>query len=258
MTLQTGRRRALRGLGVGLAAAGLARTAGAAGTSMEPAGAHNLQALTALLAKAPRRRDFRTVPMILNRPDQWDAEALNAVLAYRGGPRQAWDNTELHGPWLNVMRNSMNAQIWSFRHPDFLCVSATHGSAQLALYDQAMSDKYSFAKLPPVGKSQNNSFLLVPPAARESVDYEAPNGGYSAADNSITVLQRRGVVFLACHNAIWEFADHLVATGVNPDHAAVEVVAAELTNHLAPDVVLTPGAVGTIVELHAAGFAYTR
>ncbi len=72
------------------------------------------------------------------------------------------------------------------------------------------------------------------------------------------MLQRRGAVFLACHNAVWELAGHLIEAGVNPDHATQDVVAAELTNHLAPDVVLTPGAVGTIVELHMAGFAYTR
>lgn len=257
MNSRTGRRRALHGLGVGLAAVGLARAALATTATMEAAGAPHLQALTAVLAKAPRRRDFKTVPMILDRRDQWDAEALDAVLAYRGGPRQAWDNTDIQGPWLNVMRNSMNAQIWSFHHPDFLCVSATHGSAQLALYDQAMWDKYALAKLTG-GKFQNNSLLLVPPAAQDTANFQAPGGAYSPSDNSITVLQRRGAVFLACHNAVWELANHLIAAGVNPDHATADVVAAELTNHLAPGVVLTPGAVGTIVELHSAGFAYTR
>ena len=45
------------------------------------------------------------------------------------------------------MRNALNAQIWSFKHPDFLAVSATHGSAHLALYDQAMWDKYQLTHL---------------------------------------------------------------------------------------------------------------
>ena len=79
--------------------------------------------------------------MILDNADLWDAAALAAVLAYNGGPKQAWDNTEFAGPWLNGMRNSMNAQIWSFKEPNFLCVSATHGSAHLALFDQDMWDK---------------------------------------------------------------------------------------------------------------------
>jgi hypothetical protein len=73
--------------------------------------------------------------MILDTPDLWDAEALDAVIGYPGSVKQVWDNTEIGGPWLNMMRNSVNTQVFSFRNPDFLEVSATHGSAQLALYD---------------------------------------------------------------------------------------------------------------------------
>jgi hypothetical protein len=93
------------------------------------------------LAKAPRRRDFRSVPMILDDPAQWDDAALREVLAYTAGPKQVWDDSAIDGPWLNLMRNSLNAQIWSFRHPDFLAVSATHSSAHLALYDETIWDK---------------------------------------------------------------------------------------------------------------------
>jgi len=85
--------------------------------------------------------------MILTEPDQWDHEALDAVMAYRPNPKQVWDNTEIGSPWLNLMRNALNAQIWSFKHPDFLSVSATHGTAHLALYDQSMWDKYDLATL---------------------------------------------------------------------------------------------------------------
>ncbi|MDT7953729.1 MAG: transcriptional initiation protein Tat, partial [Acetobacteraceae bacterium] len=98
------------------------------------------------LAQAPRRRRFKTVPMILTEPDQWDHEALQAVLAYKPETKQAWDMTEIGGPWLNLMRNALNAQIWSFKHPDFLVVAECHGTAQVALYDQAMWDKYFLGK----------------------------------------------------------------------------------------------------------------
>src|ERR1700692_68333 len=118
----TARRQTLKTLGVALAAAG--STAAAPDQPGIPADAHRtLDTLTQLLATLPRRRDFKSVPMILDQPDQWDAEALDAVLQYAGGPKQSWDNTDLHGPWLNVMRNSMNTQIWGFKHSDFLCVS---------------------------------------------------------------------------------------------------------------------------------------
>ena len=106
-----------------------------------------LRSLIEQLVKAPRRRGLKTVPMILDTPDLWDAEALDAIIAYPGSMKQLWDNTEIGSPWLNLMRNSLNAQVLSFRHPDFLAVSATHGSAQLALYDEEMWDKYQFATM---------------------------------------------------------------------------------------------------------------
>ena len=81
---------------------------------------------------------------------------------------------------------------------------------------------------------------------------------YSPANNSIPALQKRGVVFMACHNAIWEHAAKLIETGVNPDTLSVGALAAELTNHLIQGIVLTPGAVATLSELQRAGFAYAR
>ena len=66
----------------------------------------------------------------------------------------------------------------------------------------------------------------------------------------------RGVVFMSCHNAIWEQSAALLKQGINPDGLSHEALAAELTNHLVPGVVLTPGAVGTMPELQRAGFHY--
>jgi hypothetical protein len=65
-------------------------------------------------------------------------------------------------------------------------------------------------------------------------------------------------VFLACHNAIWELAERLIAADQNPDRLAIDALAAELTNHLIPGAILTPGVVPTMVKLQIAGFVYTR
>jgi hypothetical protein len=261
MKINTDRRSALIGLSVGFMASGLAQpdaANAATEATLEPSGANSLHDLSQTLGGMPRRRDFKTRPMIADNPDVWDAAALNAVLAYRGGPKQAWDNTDLTGPWLNAMRNSLNSQIWGFRQPNFLCVSATHGLAHLALYDQDTWDKYQLAKLAG-GDVTRNTFVVAPPAsAHDPLDFQSPEGAFSSKDNSIVVLQRRGVVFMACHNAIWEHAERLSAAGQNPDHLPVDRIAAELTNHLIPDVVLTPGAVATLVNLQQAGFAYSR
>src|SRR5258708_29050778 len=93
--------------------------------TIAPQATGELRSLLERLAKAPRRRDFQTVPMILDTPDLWDADALDAIIAYRGSMKQLWDNTEISGAGRNLQRTSLNVQVFSFRNPDFLEVSAT-------------------------------------------------------------------------------------------------------------------------------------
>ena len=222
-----------------------------------PEAAEELRALMRRLGKAPRRRDFKTVPMILDTPDLWDAEALGAIIAYRSSRKQVWDNTEIDGPWLNLMRNSLNTEVFSFRHPDFLAVSGTHGSAQLALYDQAMWDKYQLATM--AGHEFKVNTLIDPkdvPTDRPA--HEDPTSVFGSDGDTIPALQQRGVVFLACHNAVWEQTAKLLKKGINPDKLSPEALAAELTNHVIEGVVVTPGIVGTIQELQKAGFDYAK
>ena len=222
-----------------------------------PQGAEKLRSLIEQLAKATRRRDFKAVPMILDAPDLWDAEALDAIITYSGSWKQIWDNTEIGSPWLNLMRNSLNTQVFSFRHPDFLEVSATHGSAQLALYDQAMWDKYQLATM--AGPHfKTNALIEAKDVPTETAAHEDPNSVFGPAGNTIPALQERGVVFMACHNAIWEQTAKLMEQGINPDKRSHEAIAAELTNHLIEGVVLTPGMAGTIPELQRAGFHYAK
>jgi len=82
-----GRRFALRTMGLGMAAgaAGLAALRDGMARAAEPSllspEAKSLEELTARLSKARRRRDFKTVPMILNDPAQWDHAALSEVIA---------------------------------------------------------------------------------------------------------------------------------------------------------------------------------
>jgi intracellular sulfur oxidation DsrE/DsrF family protein len=262
MKIVTERRGVLRAFALTMAtsaiglAGGTRPAAAAVESAWMPSGATHLEALKKRLAQAPRRRAFKTVPMILNNKEQWDHEALTEVLSYRPAPKQVWDNTEIGGPWLDMMRNALNAQTWSFKHPDFLTVSMTHGAAQLALYDQTLWDKYELTRL--AGERFKTNTLIVEPkaAAAEPVNYEDPTGPFSGAGSSIPALMRRGVVFMACHNAIWEQAAALIKAAVNPDRLSHAALAAELTNHLVDGVVLTPGAVGTLPELQQAGFHY--
>jgi intracellular sulfur oxidation DsrE/DsrF family protein len=243
--------------GLTLAASGAEAQVARASAELAPAGAGQLKALSARLAAAPRRRDFRTVPMVLDDSSLWDHEAIAELLSYSGGPKQVWDNTELKSPWLNGMRNAMNAQIWSFKHPDFVIVSATHGSAQLALLDQAMWDKYELAKQTD-GAYEANTLLERNPTVEADREIQSETGAYSAADNSVAGLMDRGVVFMACHLGLWELSAKLIKQGVNPDHLSQGAMVAEMTNHLAPGVVLTPGMVATIPEFQQAGYHYIK
>ena len=105
MTVIAGRRGVLRTLAltaaasaIGVASARAESATAAVESALTPPGATHLDALKKRLAQAPRRRDFKTVPMILNHREQWDHEALTEVLSYRPAPRQAWDNTESEAP----------------------------------------------------------------------------------------------------------------------------------------------------------------
>ncbi len=263
MKIITGRRSVLRTFAltmatsaIGLASAAARPATAAVESALMPPGATHLEALKKRLAQAPRRRDFKTVPMILNHPEQWDHEALTEVLSYRPAPKQAWDGIDIGIPWLDIMRNALNTQIWSFEHPDFLAVSVTHGTAVLALCDQAMWDKYQLARLAGEKFKTNTLILEQKAAAADPADYEDPAGVFSGEDNSIPALMRRGVVFMCCHNAIWEQAAALIKADINPDKLSHAALAAELTNHLVEGVVLIPGAGGTMLELQQVGFHY--
>jgi len=218
-------------------AAGIAALAGGPAVAAS-GGAGTIAELQTRLAKLPARRDFKTVPLVLDAADLWDDAAIREVAAYRGNPRQVWDNKDLASGWAGFMRNALNGQTLSFKNKDFLTVSMTRGDAQLALFDQASWDKYGLAKLTN-GKFASNSFIVA--------------GAGDAQDPSIPTLMKRGVVFMACHNAIWAAAGRVIAGGAK---GAQEEVAADLTNHLLPGVILTPGALATLPLLQGAGFHY--
>src|ERR1700754_4614782 len=116
-TLTTATRRgALGALGQGtialsLAAAFSSRADADAAPALPSQGA--LSSLGRTLAALPRRRGFQTVPFILNDKRLWDHDAADAVLSYSAPERQMWEATELAGPWLNLMREAVNGQIFS-------------------------------------------------------------------------------------------------------------------------------------------------
>jgi hypothetical protein len=232
-----------------------AGAAGAAGDYLTP-GTTRLRTLCKVLAALPQRRNFKALPMILTEPDQWESEALNTVLAF-DGPRQLFDTTTLGEVWINQIRNTLNTQVFSLQQPNFLCVAVPHGAAALALFSQAAWNKYRLADRT-AGAFKQNSFLFDPdfPAAAVN-DPEKAGGLYSDAGNFIPTLQKRGVVFLGCHNAIWELAAALLKDGIDPDRRSHEELAADLTNSLIPGAISTPGNEAMIGKFQESGFVYS-
>jgi intracellular sulfur oxidation DsrE/DsrF family protein len=110
------------------------------------------------------------------------------------------------------------------------------------------------------GRTRLKANTLIDPknVPSDTAAHEDPSSVFGPAGNNVPALQQRGVVFLACHNAVWEQTAKLLEKGINPDKLSREALAAELTNHLIEGVVLTPGIVGTIPELQRAGFYYAK
>src|ERR1700747_134622 len=95
---------------IGLASAGAKPAAATVESALTPPGATHLEALKKRLAQAPRRRDFKTVPMILNNTGQWDHAAPTEMISYMPVPKQAWDSIDIGIPWLSLIRNTLNTE----------------------------------------------------------------------------------------------------------------------------------------------------
>lgn len=237
--------------------AGTAGTASAASPVRdERATSRELEALQQRLALAPRRRDFKTVPFMVTRKDQWDHEAAELVLAYRNRSLQVWEATDIGAPWLNLMREALNGQVFAHGNPGFLAVAAVHGSAHLSLFSQPAWDKHKLASLTG-GAAGANTYVAAKAGASASDDVQDVTGYYGPGNNNIATLQQRGMVFVACHDSIHAIARWLCHAG-HGEACSPDEVAADLTNHLVPGVILVPSVVAFLVELQRAGFTYAK
>jgi intracellular sulfur oxidation DsrE/DsrF family protein len=78
-----------------------------------------------------------------------------------------------------------------------------------------MWDKYQLAAM--AGRDfKTNTLIYANDAPTNTAAHEDPNSVFGAAGNTIPALQQRGVVFMACHNAIWEHTAKLLEKGINP------------------------------------------
>ncbi|MGA0598400.1 hypothetical protein [Enterovirga sp. CN4-39] len=137
------------------------------------------------------------MPLIVTQKQFWDHEAADALLAY-GAERQMWEATALAGGWVGLIRESLKSQVFTFGHEDFLAVSATHGPAHFALFDQAAWDRYNLAPRT-AGKFASNTLIAERPEVSPLDDLQDVNGFYEPNNSTLPALQNRGMVFVACH-----------------------------------------------------------
>ncbi|GAB6854872.1 transcriptional initiation protein Tat [Asaia astilbis] len=212
----------------------------------------NLPELSRQLAALPRRRQFATIPRVLDHPDLWDDAAFEALVGFRGRRKMLGAGADLSGHWPVEAQNLINSEVFSFGHPDALLVMALWGEAQLALYDAAAWTRFDLARLVPAGETVS---ALQQPSTGSSRHHQDEQGAYGIAGRGIPALQARGVVFLACHNAIWSHAGRILALGGGSVGGSQEQIAAELTNHINPRAIVTPSALGAMAELQGSGFS---
>jgi len=87
-----------------------------------------------------------------------------------------------------------------------------------------------------------------------------PQPGDPVADgtpeSSMESLQRRGVVFLLCNNALKRWSGRLEKQGLGGGTAAE--IHADLTAHALPGVVIVPDVLVAMTKAHERGFSYAR
>jgi intracellular sulfur oxidation DsrE/DsrF family protein len=170
-----------------------------------------------------------------------------------------WPNLANSIIFANI-RNGINAAVFSYGVPEdqMQVVVAAYAAASAATYDDFIWAKYRLGeamgiKDPATGQPAARNIWypsanLMPatrPSARTDPYY---------ADTSIEGLQRRGVLFLTCHQSIHALAGAAVAGGRNPDNLTADQVTEEIGAHLVPGTIMAPGAVLELVRLQDKGY----
>ena len=262
MIESTSRRLAFGRIGGALAflatSTGIAEPALAAQPGSNGSGA--LARLARQLKLVPRKRQFKSVPFMVTRSEDWDEQAARLLLGYADRSKQVWENTDLGAAWPNLMREALNGEVFAHHNPEFLQVAAMHALAHLALFSDDAWTRYRLSQL--AGPAfASNTLIREKPGASAADDLQDVDGFYGPDNDNIVSLQRRGAVFVACHDSIYAIARKLQqVAGADSDLARTPTgeIAADLTNSLVPDCVLVPSVVAFLVELQKAGFTYVK
>ena len=193
---------------------------------------------------------------LVERRASFDEAAFARIVGRTARIRQLVESVALNPVTLNNVKNSLNGLTFGYGYAarDVAIVMANHGAATAYGLRSEMWAKYrlgEFFKLLDAAGAPLTQNIYYP--AKSSYDPgvspDDEHGMYQ--DASIQMLQRRGVVVLACHTAIEEQSRKLVSQHFAPPGASASQVADDLLTHLIPGAFVVPSMVATVAVLQA-------
>ncbi len=193
---------------------------------------------------------------LVERRASFDEAAFAGIVGRPARIRQLVESVAFNPTTLNNVKNSLNGLEFGYGYApsDVAVAMANHGAATAYGLTDAMWAKYRLGEFYKI-KGNNgaplttNVFYPAKSAYDPNANPDDQRGMYQ--DTSVSMLQRRGVIVLACHTAIEEQSRKLVEQGFAPTEATAQDVADDLLTHLIPGAIVVPSMVATVAVLQA-------
>jgi hypothetical protein len=193
---------------------------------------------------------------LVERRSNFDETQFARIVGRPARIRQLFESVSFNPVTLNNVKNAFNGLQFGFGYPQsaIAVALANHGPSTAYNLTDAMWTKYrigEFFKIVDASGKTVTSNVHYPAKAKydPSASPDDEHGMYQ--DTSIEMLQRRGLIVLACHTAIEEISRKLIAQGFAPTGATPKDVADDLLTHLIPGALVVPSMVATIAVLQA-------
>ncbi len=193
---------------------------------------------------------------LVERRADFDEAAFARIVGRPARIRQVVESVAFNPTTLNNVKNSFNGLQFGYGYaPDAIAVAmANHGSSTAYALSDAMWRKYRLAEFYKITAPNGtpltaNAYYPAKSAYDRHANPDDERGMYQ--DTSLEMLQRRGLIVLACHTAIEEQSRKLVAQGFAPSGATPKDVADDLLTHLIRGALVVPSMVATVAVLQA-------
>lgn len=198
---------------------------------------------------------------LVERLANFDQTAFNKLLGRPADIRQMWETVAVKPVMWNNLKNAMNGLQFGYGiNPKGIAMAlADHGPSASYSYSDYVWSKYRIGEFFGI-KGLDGKLITRNVWIKATSPYDPdsdPNDEKSMyQDRSIEMLQKRGLVVLACHTAVEEQSRAIVAKGFAPLGMSPTQVADDILTHLIPGAVVVPSMVATVAILQAR-FHYT-